>query len=133
MLDLRAYCGLGPVPLLKTFGVVLAPEMGGSFEELVLRGVPKDYYVEIVVGSLLSTWRHMSAELKKLNREIERGARAIPAIGGGPAQRMTQAAYEELCNKTLLRRCFCKPPLEIIVFFSCKGFELFLQPSHTLS
>ena len=65
--------------LLKTFGVVLAPGKGGSFEQLVLRGVPKDHYVEVVIGSLLSTWRHLSMELKKLNREIERAARAHPA------------------------------------------------------
>jgi transposase len=65
--------------LLKTFGVVLAPGKGGSFEQLVLRGVPKDHYVRVVVESLLSTWRHLSTELKKLNREIERVARAIPA------------------------------------------------------
>jgi transposase len=41
--------------------------------------VPKDHYVRVVVESLLSTWRHLSTELKKLNREIERVARAIPA------------------------------------------------------
>jgi transposase len=56
--------------LLKTFGVVLAPGKGSSFEQLVLRGIPNE--------SLLSTWRHLSTELKKLNREIERAARAIP-------------------------------------------------------
>lgn len=65
--------------LLKTFGVVLAPGKGGSFKQLVLRGVPNDRYVEVVIESLLSTWQHMSTELKKFNREIERAARAIPA------------------------------------------------------
>jgi len=65
--------------LLKTFGVVLAPGKGSSFEQLVLRGVPNDRYVEVVIESLLSTWRHLSTELKKFNREIERAARAIPA------------------------------------------------------
>ena len=65
--------------LLKTFGVVLAPGKGGSFERLVLRGMPKDHYVQVVIELLLSTWRHLSTGLKKLNREIERAARAIPA------------------------------------------------------
>lgn len=65
--------------LLKTFGVVLAPGKGGSFEQLVLRGVPKDRYVEVVIESLLATWRHLSTELKKFNREIECAARSIPA------------------------------------------------------
>lgn len=37
--------------LLKTFGVVLAPGKGGSFERLVLRGVPEDRYVTIVIES----------------------------------------------------------------------------------
>jgi transposase len=65
--------------LLKTFGVVLGPGKGGSFEQLVLRGVPNDRYVKLVIESLLSTWRHLTTELKKFNREIERAARAIPA------------------------------------------------------
>lgn len=65
--------------LLKTFGVVLAPGKGGSFARLVLRGVPEDRYVTIVIDSLLATWRHMSTELKKFNREIARAARELPA------------------------------------------------------
>jgi transposase IS116/IS110/IS902 family protein len=44
----------------------------------VLRGIPNDRFVRVVIESLLSTWRHLSTELKKLNREIERAARAIP-------------------------------------------------------
>jgi transposase len=64
--------------LLKTFGVVLAPGKGNSFEQLVLRGLPNDHFIQVAVESLLSTWRHLSTELKKLNREIDRGARAIP-------------------------------------------------------
>src|SRR5207245_2849429 len=66
--------------LLKTFGVVLAPGKGGSFEQLALRDVPKDHYVEVVIQSLLSTWRHLSTEMKKLNREVERAARAITRV-----------------------------------------------------
>jgi len=64
--------------LLKTFGVVQAPGKGNSFEQLVLRGIPNDRFVRVVIESLLATWRHLSTELKKLNREIERAARAIP-------------------------------------------------------
>jgi transposase len=64
--------------LLKTFGVVLPPGKGGSFERLVLNGVADDHYVRLVIESLLATWRHLTLELKKLNREIARAARAIP-------------------------------------------------------
>jgi transposase len=41
--------------LLKTFGVVLTAGKGGSFERLVLQGLPKDHHVEVVIESLLST------------------------------------------------------------------------------
>ena len=83
--------------LMKTFGVVLPPGKGGSFEQLVHRGVPQDHYVQVVIELLRSTWRHLSTELKKLNREIERAARAIPTCrrlmtvpGVGP---LTAVAY----------------------------------------
>ena len=65
--------------LLKTFGVVLPPGKGGSFEHLVFRGLPKDRHVEVVIRTLLSTWHHLSTEIKKLNLEVERAARSIPA------------------------------------------------------
>ena len=65
--------------LLKTFGVVLTAGKGGSFERLVLRGTPKDHHVEVVIQSLLSTWRYLGTEVKKLNREVERTARTNPA------------------------------------------------------
>jgi transposase len=64
--------------LLKTFGVALPPGKGGSFERLVLNGVADDHCVRLVIESLLVTWRHLTLELKKLNREIARAARAIP-------------------------------------------------------
>lgn len=65
--------------LLKTFGVVLTGGKGGSFERLVLRGTPRDHHVEVVIESLLSTWRYLGTEVKKLNREVERAARTNPA------------------------------------------------------
>jgi transposase len=83
--------------LLKTFGVVLPPGKGGTFEELVRRGLPNDRNVALVIESLLSTWRHLTGELRKLNRAIERAARTIPACrrlmtvpGVGP---LTSVAY----------------------------------------
>lgn len=89
--------------LLKTFGVVLAPGKGSSFEQLVLSGVPEDRYVAMVIESLLSTWRHMSAELKKFNREIARAAREMPACrrlmtvpGVGP---LTSVAFATTVDK----------------------------------
>jgi hypothetical protein len=33
--------------------------------------------MQVIIESLLSTWQHLSTELKKLNREIERAARTI--------------------------------------------------------
>jgi transposase len=65
--------------LLKAFGVVLTAGKGGRFEQLVLRNVPNDRYVQVVIESLLSTWQHLTGELRKFNREIERAARAMPA------------------------------------------------------
>ena len=53
--------------------------------------------MQVVIELLRSTWRHLSTELKKLNREIERAARAIPTCrrlmtvpGVGP---LTAVAY----------------------------------------
>jgi transposase len=64
--------------LLKTFGVVLPPGKGGTFERLVLKGVADDHYVRLVIESLLATWRHLTLQLKSFNREIARAARTVP-------------------------------------------------------
>jgi len=46
--------------LLKTFGVVLQAGKGGTFERLVIKGVPADRQVKLVIESLMATWRHLT-------------------------------------------------------------------------
>ena len=41
--------------LLKTFGVVLTTGKGRTFERLVIKGVPEDRYVRLVIESLMAT------------------------------------------------------------------------------
>jgi transposase len=41
--------------------------------------IPQDHHVQVVIESLLSTWRYLGMEVKKLNREVERAARTNPA------------------------------------------------------
>jgi transposase len=64
--------------LLKTFGIVLTPGKGGTFERLVAQGAPKDSHVKLVIDSLLATWRHLSLELRKFDREILKAVAANP-------------------------------------------------------
>jgi transposase len=64
--------------LLKTFGVVLRAGKGRTFERLVVRGVPADRHVQLVIESLLATWRHLSEELRKFDREIVKASSANP-------------------------------------------------------
>ena len=58
--------------LLKTFGVVLQAGKGGTFERLVIKGVPADRHVKLVIESLMATWRHLTLELRKFDREISK-------------------------------------------------------------
>jgi len=58
--------------LLKTFGVVLRAGKGGTFERLVIEGVPADRQVKLVIESLMATWRHLTLELRKFDREISK-------------------------------------------------------------
>jgi transposase len=83
--------------LMKTFGVVLAPGKGGAFEREVEANVPADSVVRTVIGSLLSAWRTITAELRKIDREIEtlvrespvhRNLMTVPGVGV-----VTAAAY----------------------------------------
>lgn len=64
--------------LLKTFGVVLTAGKGRTFERLVVKGVPEDRHVRLVIESLLATWRHLTLELHKFDREITKTSSASP-------------------------------------------------------
>ena len=64
--------------LLKTFGVVLPAGKGSSFERLVLKGVPADGTVTMVVNSLLATWKQLTTEIRKLDRVIIKTAAVSP-------------------------------------------------------
>ncbi len=61
--------------VLKTFGVVLPPGKGGTFERLVEDAIRDEPYLEQTVGSLLGLWRTLNDELRSYNREVERMAR----------------------------------------------------------
>lgn len=56
--------------LLKTFGVVLGPGKGATFEDLVRKSMPEENDVRLVIDSLLRTWKSVSDELLDLNRRI---------------------------------------------------------------
>jgi len=64
--------------LLKTFGVVLPAGKGNSFERLVLKSIPGDGSVMMVVKSLLATWNHLLTEVRKLDRAIVKTAAVSP-------------------------------------------------------
>jgi transposase len=83
--------------LLKTFGVVLAPGKGGTFLREVEAKMPLDETVRMVIEALLTTWKAVAGELKKLDGRIEEIARenkvhnllmTIPGVGA-----ITAAAY----------------------------------------
>ncbi len=76
--------------LLKIFGLVLGPGRGKIFEHLVEAELPQVGPVRLVITSLLTLWRQISQELKQLDREIERVAKAsavcqrlmtVPGVG----------------------------------------------------
>ena len=43
--------------LLKTFGVVLGPGKGGSFDAAVMSGCPDDAILQDAIGALMAAWR----------------------------------------------------------------------------
>src|SRR5262249_6160426 len=49
--------------LLKTFGVALPAGKGSIFERLVLKALPQDGAIVMVVSSLLATWKQLTAEV----------------------------------------------------------------------
>jgi transposase len=61
--------------VLKTFGIVLPPGKGGTFERLVNDAICDDPYLHQTVGSLLGLWRTINEELRTYNRELDRMAR----------------------------------------------------------
>lgn len=61
--------------LLKTFGKVLPPGKGSTFERLVREAIDSDVWLEQIVGSLLALWLVLSDELRTYNRELARLAR----------------------------------------------------------
>ncbi len=62
----------------RLFGVVLPAGKGSIFERLVLKSVPAEGAVTMVVKSLLATWRHLMTEVRKLDRVIIKTAAASP-------------------------------------------------------
>jgi transposase len=76
--------------LLKTFGVVLAPGKGGTFERAVLTRCPADPLVRSAIDALLAAWRVAGERKQRLDSQILRLARAheacrrmvtIPGVG----------------------------------------------------
>jgi transposase len=83
--------------LVKTFGIVLAPGKGGTFVREVEAKMPSDPVIQAVVGSLLSVWKTITFELKKLDSDIgtiaresavHRNLMTVPGVGA-----VTAAAY----------------------------------------
>lgn len=83
--------------LMKTFGVVLAPGKGGTFVREVESNMPCDPIVQSVIASLMSAWKTITIELKKLDDQIgkivrdsrlHRNLMTIPGVGV-----VTAAAY----------------------------------------
>ena len=83
--------------LVKTFGLVLAPGKGGTFVREIEEKMPSDPVVQTVINSLLSAWKTITLELKKLDQEIGKVVRdselhknlmTIPGVGV-----ITAAAY----------------------------------------
>jgi transposase len=76
--------------LLKTFGVVLAPGRGGTFEQAVLLQCPSDALVRSAIEALLTAWRAAGVQKQKLELHLMRLARGsdtcrrmatIPGVG----------------------------------------------------
>jgi transposase len=76
--------------LLKTFGVVLAPGKGATFETAVLAGCPTDPLVRAAIAALLAAWRVAGERKRALELQLVRLARGsdtcrrmvtVPGVG----------------------------------------------------
>jgi transposase len=76
--------------LLKTFGVVLAPGKGATFEAEVLSGCPTDPLVRDAIAALLAAWRVAGERKRALELQLVRLARdsdtcrrmvTVPGVG----------------------------------------------------
>jgi transposase len=65
--------------LLKTFGVVLAPGKGATFEAAVLAGCPTDPLVRSAIAALLAAWRVAGERKSALELQLVRLARRSDA------------------------------------------------------
>jgi transposase len=65
--------------LLKTFGVVLGPGKGGSFEAAVLSESPDDGMIRDAIGALLDVWRAAGERKKAVELQLVRLARNVEA------------------------------------------------------
>jgi transposase len=83
--------------LMKTFGVVLKAGKGGTFVREVETRMPSDSVVQTVIGALLSAWKTITIQLRKLDSDIASMARqstlhrnlmTVPGVGV-----VTAAAY----------------------------------------
>jgi transposase len=98
--------------LLKTFGVVLAPGRGGTFEQAVLLQCPSDALVRSAIEALLTAWRAAGVQKQKLELHLMRLARGsdtcrrmatIPGVGAITA--LTFVATIDNPNVLAAHRC----------------------------
>lgn len=76
--------------LLKTFGVVLAPGKGGTFEKMVMSRCPDDAAIRSAIEALLCAWRVAGERQRALDAQLIRLARStdvchrmmsVPGVG----------------------------------------------------
>jgi transposase len=80
--------------LLKTFGVVLAPGKGATFEAAVLAGCPTDPLVRSAIAALLAAWRvagERELQLVRLARRSDACRRMVTVPGVGAITALTFA------------------------------------------
>jgi transposase len=80
--------------LFKTFGVVLAPGKGATFEAAVLAGCPTDPLVRSAIAALLAAWRvagERELQLVRLARRSDACRRMVTVPGVGAITALTFA------------------------------------------